>query len=77
MKLHYDFDPELLKPDKYAPPVGVFTELRKFNQPVKLPTTILTLDSISLAYSDKIFSIQCRCPSTILATSPQYLQVSA
>lgn len=53
----YDFDPESLKPDAFAPPV-VLTGMRKFDQPVKFPAALSTLESVTLSYRDKVFSIQ-------------------
>jgi PAS domain S-box-containing protein len=52
----HDFDPDEIKPNGYAPPV-VFTSLRVFNQPAKLPQSLSTLDHITLSFQDKIFSI--------------------
>ncbi len=52
----HDFDPDEIKPNAYAPPV-VFTSLRVFNQPAKLPQSLPTLDHITLSFQDKIFSI--------------------
>jgi len=53
----YDFDPEAIKPDTYAPPV-VLTSLRIFNEPVKLPKALSVTDEIKLAPGDKIFSFE-------------------
>jgi PAS domain S-box-containing protein len=52
----YDFDPETVKLDTYAPPV-VFTALRIFNEPAQLPDSLSTLDQVTLSSRDKIFSI--------------------
>jgi PAS domain-containing protein len=53
----YDFDPESIKPDSFAPPV-VITSLRISNQMVKLPTALTTLDEITFSPEDKIFSFE-------------------
>ncbi|HEX6738183.1 MAG TPA: two-component regulator propeller domain-containing protein [Vicinamibacteria bacterium] len=53
----YDFDPEQIKPDTFAPKV-IFTSLRVFNQPVTMPAAIQTLAGIDLSHQDKVFSLE-------------------
>jgi PAS domain S-box-containing protein len=53
----YDFDPDAVKLDTYAPPV-VVTSLEIFNEPVKLPAELPTRDTITLRHQDKIFTLE-------------------
>ena len=53
----YDFVPEAIQPDTYAPPV-VLTSLRIFNEPAHLPKAISVADEIRVAPGDKIFSFE-------------------
>jgi len=53
----YDFDPKEIVLDTYAPPV-VFTALRIFNEPARLPAAVSALNRISLSPQDKIFSVE-------------------
>src|SRR5207244_2643460 len=52
----YDFDPDSVKLDTYAPPVAL-TSLDIFNAPVKLPAALPTLDTITLLSRDKIYTL--------------------
>jgi diguanylate cyclase (GGDEF)-like protein/PAS domain S-box-containing protein len=53
----YDFDPSAIRPDTFAPPVAI-TSLRVFNEPVKLPAAISTIDQITLSHADQVFSLE-------------------
>ncbi len=53
----YDFDPDTVKLDSYAPPVAL-TSLAIFNELVKLPAALSTRDSITLLHRDKIFTLE-------------------
>jgi diguanylate cyclase (GGDEF)-like protein/PAS domain S-box-containing protein len=53
----YDFDPEAIRPETYAPPV-VLTALRVFNEPVRLPAALSSLKEVSLTHEDKVFSLE-------------------
>ena len=67
----YDFDPDAIKPDTYAPPV-VFTSLRVFNEPVALPASLTTLDEVELSFADKVFSIEFAALDYTLPRKNQY-----
>ncbi len=53
----YDFDPNSVKLDTYAPPVAL-TSMDIFNEPVKLPAALSTRDTITLLSRDKIFTLE-------------------
>jgi diguanylate cyclase (GGDEF)-like protein/PAS domain S-box-containing protein len=53
----YYFDPAKIEADTYAPPV-VFTGLRVFNDPVKLPTAISSAQEVVLSYRDQVVSLE-------------------
>jgi signal transduction histidine kinase len=53
----YDFNPEALTPDSHAPPL-VLTALRVFNEAVKLPQALSTLERLTLSHRDKVFSLE-------------------
>jgi PAS domain S-box-containing protein len=53
----YDFDPAQIKADTFAPAV-VLTSLRVFNEPMKLPAALSTLEEITLSHQDKVFSLE-------------------
>ena len=53
----YDFDPEDIQPDDYAPPVRL-TTLRVFNTPVKRGAALTAGDEVTLTPRDKVFSLE-------------------
>ncbi len=53
----YEFDPESIKPDSFAPPI-VFTSMRIFNEPAALPSSIDTLEEVTLSHGDKVVSLE-------------------
>jgi PAS domain S-box-containing protein len=53
----YDFNPDSVKLDTYAPPV-VLTSLNILNEPVKLTAALSTRDTITLHHQDKIFTLE-------------------
>jgi len=53
----YEFDPDAIRPDTYAPPV-VFTSLRAFNGPSKWPAAQLAGADVALSHEDKTVSVE-------------------
>ncbi len=53
----YEFDPKTIKPDTRVPPI-VLTGLRRFNDPVKLPQTLASMDEVAFRHDDKAFTIE-------------------
>jgi diguanylate cyclase (GGDEF)-like protein/PAS domain S-box-containing protein len=53
----YDFDPQAIRPDSYAPPI-VFTSMRIFNEPAALPAALETSREVTLSYRDKVMSLE-------------------
>jgi diguanylate cyclase (GGDEF)-like protein/PAS domain S-box-containing protein len=53
----YDFDPEAIQPDSYAPPI-VFTSMRIFNEPATLPAALEASEEVALTYRDKVVSLE-------------------
>jgi diguanylate cyclase (GGDEF)-like protein/PAS domain S-box-containing protein len=53
----YYFDPAAIQPDTYSPSV-VFTSLRTFNDPVRLPTSISSTPEITLSPRDKVVTLE-------------------
>jgi diguanylate cyclase (GGDEF)-like protein len=53
----YDFDPEAMKPDSFAPPL-VFTSMRIFNEPATLPAALSASEQVTLSYRDKVVSLE-------------------
>jgi PAS domain S-box-containing protein len=53
----YDFDPEAIRPDTYAPRV-VLTSLRVLSEPAKLSSALSPLPDVTLTHGDKVFSIE-------------------
>ena len=53
----YDFDPEAIRPDAYAPPI-VFTSMRVFNEPLRLPAALEATAEVALSYRDKVVSLE-------------------
>jgi PAS domain S-box-containing protein len=67
----YDFDPQAITPDTYAPPV-VVTSLRVFNEPVKLPAALSSLQEITLSPQDKVVSLEFAALDYALPRRNQY-----
>jgi PAS domain S-box-containing protein len=53
----YNFVPESIRPDTYAPPV-VLTSIRIVNEPAPLPKALSAVDEIKVAPGNKIFSFE-------------------
>jgi len=54
---YYDFDPQTIQPDHFAPRV-VLTGVRLSNERMALPVAPATLEEITLSYRDKVFSLE-------------------
>jgi diguanylate cyclase (GGDEF)-like protein/PAS domain S-box-containing protein len=67
----YDFLPEAIQPNTYAPPV-VLTSLRVFNEPAKTSAAISTLDEVTLSHTDKVFSFEFAALDYTLPRRNQY-----
>jgi diguanylate cyclase (GGDEF)-like protein/PAS domain S-box-containing protein len=53
----YEFDPDGISADVYAPPV-VLTGVRLANEPMPLPAAASTLDEITLSHRDKVVTLE-------------------
>jgi diguanylate cyclase (GGDEF)-like protein len=67
----YDFDPDSIEADTFAPPV-VLTAVRVFNEPLKLTSAPSALRDLTLSYRDKVFTLEFAALDYSLPRSNNY-----